>query len=88
MIIDILGMPDDVPMTCLGLPLDYSQEAFGAPVEVLVVTKVVHDGDFDYRMLSTRELNSVEALGMLAWARLLLENGIINRSAIQGDEDG
>lgn len=76
---DILGIPDDVPMSCLGLALDYSQEAFGAPVEVLVVAKVIHHGDFTYRLLSTAELNSVEALGMLRWGQILLEDGLTSK---------
>ena len=83
----LAAAPDEVPMACLGLPLDYSTAAFGAPVEVLVIAKVIHGGDFAYRLLSTAELNSVEAMGMLRWGQLLVEDGIINRAMHEGDEE-
>jgi hypothetical protein len=74
-------------MSCLGLPLDYSPEAFGAPVEVLVVAKVIYQGDFAYRLLSSAELNSVEGMGMLRWGQLLLEDGIISRCPTEEEEE-
>lgn len=70
-----------VSMQCLGLELDYSTEAFGTPVEVLVVAKVLYNGDFAYRLISTKELNSVEAMGMFRWGQLLLEDGILSHCA-------
>ena len=73
-----------VPMECLGLKLDYSTEDFGAPVEVLIVAKVIHEGEFSYRLISTKELNSVEAMGMFRWGQLLLEDSILRAGK---DED-
>lgn len=81
------GEDQPVTMECLGLQLDYSPDEFGTPVEVLVVAKVIHRGDFAYRLISTQELNSVEAMGMLRWGQLLLESGIMQRVVSDDDDD-
>jgi hypothetical protein len=68
----------DVPMECLGLDLECTSTVeFGQPVAVIVVAKVVQAGEFGYRMISSPDLQSVEAMGMVRWAQILLDEGIL-----------
>lgn len=79
--------PEVVPMLSLGLPLDCASTVeFGQPVELIVIAKVVQGGEFGYRMVSTPDLQSVEAMGMLRWASILLEEGILTQARLP-DED-
>jgi hypothetical protein len=80
--------PDVVPMLSLGLPLDCAGTAdFGQPTELIVIVKVIQAGEFGYRMVSTPDLQSVEAMGMIRWAQLLLEEGILTQARLPEDED-
>lgn len=73
--------PDDPPppMMCFGLEMDYTAEELGTPLEVIVIVKVMDQGEFGYRMVSTSDLHSIEGLGMLRWGQLLMEEGIMAR---------
>src|ERR1700721_689847 len=73
--------PDDPPppMTCFGLELDYTAEELGIPLEMIVIAKVMDQGEFGYRLVSTSDLHTIEGLGMLRWGQLLMEEGIMNR---------
>lgn len=76
-----------VPMDCLGLSLDCSNaEDFGQPVEVVVIAKVIQGGEFGYRMVSTTDLQSVEAMGMIRWAQLLVEEGVLAQAKLPDGE--
>ncbi len=74
---EMFAQDQPTPMTCLGLPLDVDGSDLGTPIEVIIVAKVLVDGEFNYQMVSTSDLASVEAMGMLRWGQLLLEEGIL-----------
>jgi hypothetical protein len=77
----------EVPMAALGLELECTSTVeFGQPVEVIVIAKVVQGGDFGYRMVSTPDLQSVEAMGMVRWAQILLDEGILVQARLPDDE--
>lgn len=69
--------PEPAPETALGLELDYDRtSSLGVPLECLVIAKTLDEGDFGYRILSSKELNTVEGLGMIRWAQLTVERGM------------
>jgi hypothetical protein len=76
-----------VSMEALGLQLDFNNVEFGTPTELILVVKVVQGGEFGYRMCSTPGLQSVEAMGMMRWGQLLLEEGIIVQARAPEDKD-
>jgi hypothetical protein len=77
-----------VPMLAFGLPLDCASTVdFGQPVELMVIVKVVQGGEFGYRMVSTPDLQSVEAMGMLRWGQILLEEGILTQARLPAEDE-
>jgi hypothetical protein len=75
------------PQTCLGMHVELVGNApLGHPLEAFVIAKTLDVGDVNYRLLSTPDLNTIEALGMLRLAILLVEKGIIMHSEAE-DED-
>jgi hypothetical protein len=76
---DITPEEPPAPMYCFGLAMDYTPEELGTPLEAIIIVKVMEQGEFGYRMVSTADLHSIEGLGMLRWGQLLMEEGIMNR---------
>jgi hypothetical protein len=81
-------------MTCFGLELDYTAEELGTPLEIILIAKVMDQGEFGYRLVTTSDLHTIEAMGMVRWGQLLLEEGVLNRCAAEepvvaeeGEED-
>lgn len=75
-----LAEPPTIPMSCLGMDLDGVWEEGTVPIEAFVIVKTIRDGDFSYLLMSTRELNTIECLGMIRYATLILETGILQRA--------
>lgn len=81
---EIFAEDQDPPpsMTCFGLELDYTAAELGTPLECIIIVKVMDQGEFGYRMVSTADLHTIEGLGMLRWGQLLMEEGIMNRQHV------
>jgi hypothetical protein len=61
--------------TCLGLELFYNKaEPLGTPLDCFVMVKTMAaDGEVGWRLLSSENLNSMEAFGAIRWAEKTLE---------------
>jgi len=73
-------------MTCLGLPVDGTLSTGAVPVDVFVIVRSVHEGDFTYDLMSTEALDTICCLGMIGYAKLVLEAGILRHS--ENPEEG
>lgn len=78
----------ELEKTCLGLGitsmLAYEDEDF-VPLEVITVVKTMEKGDLGYRIYCTPNLGTVDGLGMMNWADLMLKIGI--QRIITGETD-
>lgn len=86
---DIPEPTPEVDMTVLGLkiPEPYDDaEWLGIPLEAFIVAKCFVDGEVKYRICSTEDLTKVESLGMLDYAKLIIES-LIFAPADEDDDD-
>lgn len=59
---------------CLGMPLYGNDiEGMGICLEALVIARTLDDGIVHHRILTTENLGSVEAAGMLLYAKAIIE---------------
>ena len=87
---DVDNIPEpatEVPMKVLGLDLDFSQEFVGVPVDALVIVKCFVDGEIVHRVLSTDDLTTVECMGMVQLADVVIKNGWVTLTIVDGDDD-
>jgi hypothetical protein len=86
---DGLHEPASEPIsnTVLGMPLDVEIKELGIPLDAFVIVKSYLDGEPAYRITSTASLTSVECLGMLEWAKNVLVNTMFIAGLMDGAED-
>jgi hypothetical protein len=65
---------DGIEMKVLGLDVTAEDDEMGMPLEAMAIVKVLHEDHIEYRVVSTEGLTSVEALGMVQWADLVLKS--------------
>lgn len=61
--------PTEPPMTCLGLDIK-SPDTIGVPISAFAIVKHIEGGNPCYSLLCTEDVNDVEVLGMLDFARI------------------
>ena len=79
----------NIERTCFGLAITDAllvEEADFVPLEILVVVKTMEEGELGHHIFCTPQLNTTEALGMMAWAELMLKTAI-TRHINKADEE-
>jgi hypothetical protein len=64
----------EYPLTVLGLTLNIHREDLGIPVGAVVIVKAFHDGEHTTIPITTDGLSLVDALGMIEYAHLCVDN--------------
>lgn len=84
------GPTDEPPATLFGMPLFYDEdEELGVPLEGVAIIKSMVNGEIQYRIVSTKHVTTVECIGMLRWAQVIVEDGMLMLSDEEEDaEDG
>ena len=87
-IFDQLGEDAEPPATLMGLELFYDKDnPIGVPLAGLAIVKTMSGGEIGYRLVSTDDLNTVECLGMLRWAQMIVENGMFDPFIMSDEEE-
>jgi hypothetical protein len=73
--------------TVFGLECGATTDDLGVPLDAVVILKHYHEGELGYHIYSTEGLLTVECLGMVRWAQLLIEDGVTLISETGGDEN-
>jgi len=69
--------------TCCGLPLNEDMDNLGLVLECFTIVKTYSDkGEPEYRMLASENLTGVETLGMVVWAKAIVEAGMVTQTIL------
>jgi hypothetical protein len=84
---DEIPIEEEQETTVFGLNVDATPEDLGVPMEAVVILKHYHEGELGYHIFTTDSLLTVECLGMVEWAKLLISDGVVLVTDHDGDEE-
>lgn len=73
--------------TVFGLDVGATPDGLGVPMDAVVILKHYIKGELGYHIFSTDNLLTVECVGMMRWATLLIEDGVTIISESDEDDD-